>query len=239
MKMKRNVILIVGLLFASTALSEERVIPSLDKLEAIVLRLGPGGWDSAVFLPNGAARLNHDLWGFWTPEGSFSFEEIYNFIVPHLIQDGYADRDVSVWLYTGQTSTWAMHLRGRSNEVFRTLMHGIRDKVVKDSTYAEFEQLLKKHPLVPGDPPYVPTENRFVEVAHDDLESLVFEWDMSTPDPESDKTIPLETSPVTTPDNEKDEKQSRPWLILGIGILLGLSATAYFVRRKATKHFLH
>ena len=170
MKMKRVGALIAGIFFAATALSEgtDVSIPSLDQLKYIRLSLHNISWD-AKFHPDGSAMLEYNMTATFpptanAPEGSFSFEDVYNLLLPHLKQnlESREDMYVSLELVNGiYGPRWEdvgyvrFYLEDR--ETIRKLMYALADKAVpRDDVFVKkepFENALRTAPLVPGDPP--------------------------------------------------------------------------------------
>ena len=150
---------IVTVIFPQEA---NRPIPDIKQLESISFRFGMlwGGH----FVPNGRAKLDIGSGDCWAdvPAGSFSFEEIYKLLAPHLKQDSDSEDVIDVmrvWLSIPDNldSSHAFFLDDK--DVMRKIMHGLCDKVVPwDKTL--FENALRKYPIVPGDPPYLKEEDQ-------------------------------------------------------------------------------
>ena len=148
---------------------------SVDLVTAIFVHTGPWIGD---FSPDGSARLVYgagpgaDI----APEGSFSFEEIYNLLLPFLkrhenekaaaresggaVVGGFGrarNREkIMGGSFTAAYSHFGWSFPIADKNVMRRLMYGLRDKIGGEGGYrshAHYEGLLRKHPLVPGDPP--------------------------------------------------------------------------------------
>ena len=161
MKKKNIIALIFGVLFASTALPEETdfSIPRLAQLKEIDMSSARLPW-IGIFRSNGAALLGYGAQDDANvPEASFQFEEIYNLLVPYLKPDFNYDVDsIGVGFFYPDTSI-AKTFYLEDKEIMRKLMHGLCDKVLASPDpfmdEKRFRGLLQKHPLVPGDPPYL------------------------------------------------------------------------------------
>ena len=152
--MKRIVTLVVGLSLVSAARADEGAgmdIPSFDQMANIRMRFGE--WNGR-FSPDGSGGLQYsnDSMGFAsTPKESFSFEDIYNLLVPHLHRNRFDGGTMFVRLNRiDKHPVREMYLSDK--EVMRTLMYGLRDKSVPWVIHY-FEKILSTHPLVPGDEP--------------------------------------------------------------------------------------
>ena len=169
MRMKQVNALVVGMLLASTAVAEEvkPFEPDFSKMTEIRVRFEK--W-TGRFAHSGMARLQRvegsshsEFWDLAeAPEGSFSLEEIYSLVAPHLKPIPIPDSAecLSVAFYWGNP-----HVPGtrppayfyiEDKRVMRKLMYGLRDKVFpsfNNGHKAFFEGQLSAYPLVPGDKP--------------------------------------------------------------------------------------
>ena len=91
------------------------------------------------------------------PEGSFSLEDIYRLVAPQL-RSGSTQRPaerLSISFSFGYSYNPTIGFYITDKAVMKTLMHGLRDKVVpwSDDARAYLEELLSTYPLVPGEQP--------------------------------------------------------------------------------------
>jgi hypothetical protein len=140
-------------ILAAAGLRPDPSPPGLDQLKGLALLSTRTGW-WGKFFPDGSAQIIYspDDW-FSAPGQGFSFAEVYSLLLPHLKHgDNYDyDETLSVRLYVGD-SVRRFYIEDK--EIMRTLMHGLRDKVVPVShLMGYFEKVLSEHPLVPGDAP--------------------------------------------------------------------------------------
>ena len=163
--MKHIIALGICISLVTVTFSQEanRPIPNINQLEYISLLSSTLWW--AEFRPDGYAKLGSGSNNSAeAPKGSFSFEEIYNLLVPHLkgTWDGKSPvMSVRLSVPNQLETRYSFYLEDK--EVMRKIMHGLCEKVVPRHK-TSFEDALRKHPLVPGDPPYLKdaplTENR-------------------------------------------------------------------------------
>jgi len=156
MKMKKNVMLFVGALLASSALTEERMmtILSLDKVEVISLHFGSLSW-YVRFISDGSGYAyiaGGGPIGVPVSAGTFSFEEIYNLLVPHLKPNYEYIEDIGV-LFDYNVSTKGNPIRGggflENTEAISKLILLLRDKMeIRDT--GQLDDLLLNRPLFPG-----------------------------------------------------------------------------------------
>jgi len=163
-------------------LSEETgtFVPSLNQLKEIIVE--PYRWRGA-FYANGAAMLELDSTGLksqaFAPKESFSFEKTYALLIPHLRSSreiNYDNRDGIMFvsfLTADETDPSSFYLRDK--DVMRTLMYGLRDKVMPSPDLfpkTHFEGVLTMYPLVPGDMPmpfiYPDYDRKAIAVAEGD-----------------------------------------------------------------------
>ena len=157
--MKHIIALGICISLVTTTFPQETVrpVPSLNQLEHISFS-STLWW--AEFFPNGGAILgcgsNNSA---VAPEGSFSFEEIYYLLVPHVKENraGSNSPVMGVWLSVANRMETRYAFILEDKEVMRKIMHGLCEKVVPDSNYSKsrFEDALRMYRLVPGDPPYL------------------------------------------------------------------------------------
>ena len=160
MKANRIVIIIVGLVLTSVALSGETDAPSIPGLDQVQgIGFYSGIWNVRLFT-NGMAMLicgegAQPMEGANSLDGSFPFEEIYNYLIPFLKEEN----EVSLETMTVSLSRNDIHgnFTGKvfyidDKDAIRYVMYGFRDKVVPNHRIY-FEGLLGKYPLVPGDEP--------------------------------------------------------------------------------------
>lgn len=121
------------------------------------------------------ARLSYGTKGLdraQAPAGSFSFEEIYNSLLPHLKQ-GVVDnpQTMAVGLIFGSSGK-GFYVEDK--ELMRKLMHGLRDKTIPfyfSINSPSFEELFKTRPLVPGDEP-----KQFIYDYNEEEQDVAWEW---------------------------------------------------------------
>jgi len=154
MKTGKIVMLFVGTLLASSALTEERMmtIPNIEQVKRI--RVHSGIW-MADFRSDGSAGLR---WGALpidnaaAPVGSFVFEEIYNLLVLHLNPNQVYNEDINVVFETIISNR--RHTVGggdvEDTGTIRKIMYGLRDKAVNRDE-ERFQNALRQCPLVRGD----------------------------------------------------------------------------------------
>ena len=155
-------ILVMGmsLVSAASAAREKPFKPDFDALRGI--EFGDGGYPGwrGSFFSNGRASLSRTntgsgAWGD-ALEGSFSIKEIYALVAPHLKKppaDKKGGLDVVFFFAPSATNTEkVVYFYIDDKDVMRTIMHGLRDKVVPGAR-TRFEELLSTYPLVPGDEP--------------------------------------------------------------------------------------
>ena len=249
--MKQTLTLVISVLFVTTSFPQEKdnPIPSLDKLSGIMVCyasdwIGRFYSEGSACLFVGSGFISADA-----PEGSFSFEEIYTTIVPHLKLDE-DDKSLAVILDEWKdTDLPVFYLADK--EVMRKIMHGLCDKVVPwDKTL--FENALRKYPLVPGDPPYLKAEEEVIgdkgEVIGDRLEVVVVDEAKEEVKEEviGDKLevkeeVAGDQLEVTGAGTEEEmpspvaaRKTNRPSLLfyVGAGILVCVGAVLFFTRKR-------
>ena len=186
-------------------------IPEFDQLRAITMSPARSSW-IVIFRSNGAARFGYGALEMdWAdvPKSSFQFEEIYNLLVPHLKQDFNYDAEyMDVGLFVGSSSSdEGFYLEDK--ETMRKIMHGLCDKVLASpDTFLgpRFRENLCKHPIVPGDPPYLKEGEEL----------------------SNEVTDTEEETPVAA------KKAGRPGLLLyvGAGVLVCVGAVLFFTRKK-------
>jgi len=162
---KQNIIaLILGMSFTLVALSEEVAIsiPKFNQLKRIYMGSANSSW-MGIFRSNGSAHLGYGaLDGADVPKASFQFEEIYNLLVPHLKQDSNDEENMAVGLLSDSPTAKTFYLEDK--ETMRKIMHGLCDKVLESPDpfldVVRFKGLLRKSPIVPGDPPYLKEEDQ-------------------------------------------------------------------------------
>ena len=167
MRMKHVCLLIAGVLLVSGVSAEENdwSIPNLNQLKEITVTLHPYSWHG-TFYPDGSALLTGGIGNSVravAPKGRISFKKTYALLVPHLrpVQEiNYKTGEDTKFLFVGffaedKANSASFYIRDK--EPMRTLMYGLRDKVVPIndafSSKAKFESFLTNHPLVPGDKP--------------------------------------------------------------------------------------
>ena len=246
--MKPILILVISMSFVAPSFSQKTdgLIPSFDKLNGV--RLGIGArWAGCIF-PNGSATL---IYGSSdsadVPEGSFSFEEIYNLLVPHLKEDEGAEA-MWVWLVEPEetpeeTSLPTFYLADK--EVMRKIMHELCDKAVPTAgpwTKTRFETLLRKYPLVPGDPPYLKAEEHIksevkgqkAEVVDEVKEAGVGDREKGVGDREEVTGAGAEEEVPPPVGGGKARKTGRPSLFfyVGAGVLVCVGVVLFLTRRR-------
>jgi len=154
MKTEKIVMLFVGALLTSSAFSEEpkASIPSLDKVKEISLSFS-SSWYARLF-PDGGGHVAFPGGGWPAAtafEETFSFEEIYNLLVPHLKPTREYEEDIGVFFERG-VSPEGMPFGGggvlEDRETIRKLMRLLRDKMEWDKR--QLEELFVKRPLFSG-----------------------------------------------------------------------------------------
>jgi len=136
-------------LFAQSASS----IPSLDQVDRITIS-SHGGW-TLDLRPDGSGKLIYGSNGgdvARIPKQTFSFQDVYNLLVPHLSANYPVKKAISVFLdvkgLSPGTPTYALYLDDR--RIIKQIMSDARDKAIpldKD----RFNDLVKKYPPVPDD----------------------------------------------------------------------------------------
>ena len=170
--MKRIIAFIIGIPLALSAQFDsaeykrvtQNSVPSFDQVHSI--EIGHIRQWCGYFYPNGAAKLKHDDGMEATaPADSFSFEEVYNLLVPHIKSrdDPHSGKNISVYFWDDElTAAYYLmtYLRLEDIDTMRTLMYGLLNKVdtampatSKIFRKLSFEETLRRYPLVPGDPP--------------------------------------------------------------------------------------
>jgi len=146
----------VSLVITTMGTKADKPMPSLEQLESIEVSTYStyyGIW-SGIFFPNGSAALYQAGYGrARAPSGSFSFEEIYNLLIPLLKREKSAPfvEVVGVNLcIRGKGSHDVLYLEEKS--IMRKVMYELRDKTAPLDR-AEFEKLLSECPLIPSDKP--------------------------------------------------------------------------------------
>ena len=170
MKAKQFIVLIsiwvAGIVLEPDVFAEEAETfePDFDALTAITVSFG--GW-RGWFLPDGAASLERRAAHreFWdkpeAPEGSFSFEELYNLMISHQKPKPVLNPKECLsitFLFNppdarGLPSFFSFYIE--DTQVIRTLMHGLREKTVPINKEAKacLEEIYSQYPLVPGEEP--------------------------------------------------------------------------------------
>ncbi len=125
-------------------------IPSFDQVTKIGL-LSHKGWMLNIY-PDGSASLiygSNPMDVAKAPKQSFSFQEVYNLLVPHLSDTYKEGKTIAVTLHvTGQTSSISLYLEDKAT--IKKIMSQARDKSVPlDQT--RFKELLQKHSPVPDE----------------------------------------------------------------------------------------
>jgi len=265
--------LIAGILAVSAVLAEEAKPFDPDFSEMTEIMVSHNGW-LGRFALDGMATLQKfgasppDL--FWdmavAPERSFSFEEIYSLVAPYLKpvpvpKSGEYLSIVFEFGYFPDASDRipAIYLCIENKKVMRTLMYGLRDKVVPHSGGARafFEGLLSKYPLVPGDKPtpfaYGWDDEAFLvaltnahSIKSEEAQELISKA-FQEPSAEEELARAAELArwkafyetPREIPDDEEDESEetptppsNRPWLYAVILSALCAGAVIWFIRRK-------
>ncbi|MCL2103556.1 MAG: hypothetical protein FWH21_00645 [Kiritimatiellaeota bacterium] len=242
--MKQTLTLVISVLFVTTSFPQEKgwSIPSIDKLGGIMVCYasdwtGRFYWDGSASLISGSSHLAD------APEGSFPFKEIYKTLVPHLKLDmGESKETLSVIFDEWEdTDLPAFYLVDK--DVMRKIMHGLCGKVMPLGEWSKqlFEERLRKHPLVPGDPPYLKAEEEVIgdkgEVIGDRLEVIgdkgevigerleVIGDQLEVTGAGMEEELP---SPVAA------RKTNRPSLLfyVGAGILVCVGAVLFFTRKR-------
>jgi len=260
MKAKRIIVLIAGLSLVSAARADEGTdmdIPPFNQLESI--RMGFGEWNGRFSLDgSGSLGREGDLMNFAkAPAGAFSFKDIYNLLIPHLHRNGF-NRDTMFVRLNRSDNHPAGRMFLSDKETMRTLMYGLRDKSVPYSSPKLFEELLSRHPLVPGDDPTPFTydyDDESLEAARHAvwgppmILDIPFNGGMpkngvaaSPPNPETSapdnagKETSAEPAVVDAAQDEGAAQMpppSRPWLYVGPLALLSAVGTVFWrIRRK-------
>jgi len=163
--MRSVAVCIICVSLAATSFTQEtvRAIPSFDKLDGISLGV-PVTWNGRFFSDGSAELINGASLSASVPVGSFSFEEVYNLLLPHLKQDEDAE-SMYVILDEKEEDTELPVFFLSDKDIMRKIMHGLCDKLLSSpdvffGMFGEeiFKGNLRKEPLVPGDPPYLKSE---------------------------------------------------------------------------------
>jgi len=253
---------IMILSFTASMIFSEEVdtdIPPLGQVTEIHIALGIAEW-RASFYPDKGARLN-----FAGNPGHMSnarvenatFEGLYNLLIPHLKRGRSNHTDtLSVSLGIGVP----YYLDDR--EVMRTIMYGLLGKVQPFKSFNPimvdgimkypFEDILKKKPLVPGDPPALREDGtpsydkeKYANVAWWNGETEIPTLQPPTADEPSHGTLDValpetENKPstdaiapsVSVTKAETTEKQSNSGHYIGVGMFLCVCALFLFIRHK-------
>ena len=168
--LKRNSVLIIKMLLVSAAVTvtAESFVPDFDNLsEIMVLTPSYPGWRGR-FCPDGEAVLSYSggdpRYLAKAPEASFTFKETYSLVAPHLKQGGYRyinelGEALVIRFYFGLDDIEGKEFYIDDKETMRKLMHNLCDTAVPfDKEW--FASLLRKYPIVPGDPPYLKEEDQ-------------------------------------------------------------------------------
>jgi len=163
--MKRISAVMVGMLFASAALAEEAQPFDPNFSEMTEIRIMYNRW-TGIFWPSGEVMLKKliefkDECEVMAPPRTFSFEEIYVLVAPHLKPapvPGPKPADaLGITFYFRDTEPDRKRFYIEDQQVIRTLMHGVRDNALPwppyDENMAQAERVFSRHPLVPGDEP--------------------------------------------------------------------------------------
>ena len=179
MNIKGITVLGLGMsLVSSTLLAQENAFkPDFKALDAITVNDGrylkwPGKYSKwygngpawyGEFRSDGSAMLlkvdsDPRLGVAGSPRGSFSVKKIYSLVAPHLKRPPADKKEFLNVIFhfncssTNRRADVLFHIEDK--QVMRTLMYGLRDKVVPLDRYRySFENYLSEYPLVPGDEP--------------------------------------------------------------------------------------
>jgi len=157
--MKQIAVWFVGLLLVSEASAQEEDMSKfgVDQVFWISLRTSPTLWDG-VFYRNGSAELKWGGSGSFdmaiAPKGSFSFEEVYNLLIPHLKRGRDRRDDTGIVLVADPKTSMGGCLVNteETRAIVRALMFELRDKA-SPSSKEIFEERLARYPLLQGDEP--------------------------------------------------------------------------------------
>lgn len=247
--MKQTLTLAICMLLATANCAQEkdRPIPTLDKLSGI--QIGEAARWVGCFYPDGSARLSLGTWYISSeaPEGSCSFEEIYNALVPHLKLDEDVMHVILNEWEDEETDLPVFFLADK--EVMRKIMHGLCDNVMPWNEWEkkQIEEKLRTYPLIPGDPPYLKEGEHIKSEARD---QTPVEEEEVTGDAPKEEAIGDKEEVVSSKEEivGKEEevvsvveevpaaakKTGRPslWFYVGAGVLVCVGAVLFLTRKR-------
>ena len=159
MNMKEMTVFVAGLLLVSGTMAQDVDMSNFGADQLYWFEVGTGPW-KGIFFFNGAARLMRNGGDVFeqadVPKGSFSFEEVYNRLMPHVIKESVYG-NMSVQFIAGRSHKMHMLCSLSDTEeckaTVRKLMFELRDKSYAPMGKQALEELFRKYPLVKGDKP--------------------------------------------------------------------------------------
>ena len=238
--MKKILTFGICILSAAIGFSQEAIkpIPSLDQLDRVDIDINIAGLWSGQFYSDGSASLTFSPTdGVYLPEDSFSFEEIYNILVPHLKPFVWSHETMSVYFFLTDQVAMDLSFSLEDKDIMRKIMYGLCDKMLAspDVVFREklFKELLRKYPLVPGDPPYLKADEEAGEgeVVRSKEEVVGDEGEVADNKEEVGRSKE-EVGGAETPVAAK--KAGRPSLLfyVGIGVLACVGAALFLTRKR-------
>jgi hypothetical protein len=145
--------IVFTMLNSSPKLLAQTTVPDFDQVDKITISFH-AGWMLEIH-PDGSGKLVYgssigDL--AQMPPQTYSFQDVYNLLKPHLSGNYPGEKAVAVALQVKGlapgTATQALYLDDR--KIVRQIMADARDKSVPQNQ-ARFKELVAKHPPVPTD----------------------------------------------------------------------------------------
>jgi hypothetical protein len=143
------------MLSSSAKLLAQSTVPNFNQVDTITIS-SHGGWMLQI-LPDGSASLSYGslpMDNAQMPKQTFSFQNVYNLLAPHLSANYPGEKAIAVALHVKDlapgTPIHALYLDDR--RIVRQIMAEARDKGVP-LDQNRFKELVAKHPPVPDDAP--------------------------------------------------------------------------------------
>jgi len=246
MNMKRINALIVGTVLASALSAQEREweLPKPEQVGVIEMETTPTLW-RGTFYPNGSARLDYGGAGDpnpqkTAPEGSFSFEKVYNLLTPLLKPERDGREDTHVVFFMSGTKMYGGFIKQteENKKVVRALMHELADKATVHVTFHSedlFEELLATKPFILGDEPFARDEKarRISGTSRPPMTEAKGVSEQAQPTVgEASKIDTTPKEPVLGQGEGGSQTPSRLWLYVGILFILCIGTALWRIRRK-------
>ena len=166
MKMRQIATVFAVVLLAADVSSQDGVkpIPRMEQVRAIFLAPYRTRWEVLIH-PNGAAILSFggagasflDGTGAIAPQGSCSFKDVYNLLVPRLQLLKDQEEDMRVYFRGVSTNDSCAYYLGNTEEnkgIVRKILRGLYAKAIPADEDI-FEKTLRERPFVLGDDPII------------------------------------------------------------------------------------